>query len=72
MTTQEAERIDQIVDTYAGEEGALIQVLLDAQHEYNWLPEELLRRVAERMGVPLSRVYRAASFYGAFSLSPRA
>jgi len=68
---REAEKVNQILGTYAGEEGALIQALLDVQREYNWLPEELLRQIGKRMGVPLSRVYRVASFYRAFSLSPR-
>ncbi|MDY6917166.1 MAG: NAD(P)H-dependent oxidoreductase subunit E, partial [Chloroflexota bacterium] len=49
------ERVDQIVDRYADEEGALIQILLDVQREYNWLPKEALMRVSERLGIPVSR-----------------
>jgi NADH-quinone oxidoreductase subunit E len=71
MATQEVQAVDRILDTYAGEEGVLIQVLLDVQREYNWLPEEVLRRISERMELPLKRVYQVASFYRAFSLTPR-
>lgn len=70
MVTQEVNRVDQIADKYAGEEGALIQVLLDVQREYNWLPKDALRRVSERLGVPVSYLYRVASFYKAMSLTP--
>jgi NADH-quinone oxidoreductase subunit E len=63
--------IDTIIDKYQGEEGILIQVLLDVQHEYNWLPEEALKRISESLEIPFSQVYRVASFYKAMSLTPR-
>ena len=63
--------IDNIIDRYQGEEGILIQVLLDVQHEYNWLPEDALRLISDRLGIAFSEVYRVASFYKAMSLTPR-
>lgn len=55
------------------EKGAhsLVPLLQDIQGEFNYLPEEMLRRVAERLEVPLSQVYSVAKFYKAFSLEPR-
>lgn len=70
MVTREVDKVDQIVDKYAGEEGVLIQVLLDVQSEYNWLPPNALRRISERLSVPVSYVHRVASFYKAMSLTP--
>jgi NADH-quinone oxidoreductase subunit E len=70
VTTQEIGRVDHIVDRYANEEGALIQILLDVQREYGWLPKEALARINERLGIPVSRMYRVASFYKAMSLTP--
>jgi NADH-quinone oxidoreductase subunit E len=67
----EIDKVDQIIDRYTKEEGVLIQVLLDIQREYNWLPKEVLRRVSERLKIPLSQMYRVASFYKAMSLAPR-
>lgn len=64
-------KIDQIVDKYAGEEGVLIQLLLDVQKELNWVPKEAIQRISERLQVPLSQVYRVASFYKSMSLKPR-
>ena len=63
--------IDTIIDRYKGEEGILIQVLLDVQHQYNWLPQEALQHISERLKIPFSQIYRVASFYKAMSLTPR-
>jgi NADH-quinone oxidoreductase subunit E len=64
-------KVNDIVAKYQGKEGVLIQVLQDIQAEYNWLPEEALKQVSQRLEVPLSQAYGIASFYKAFSLTPR-
>ncbi len=71
MTTVEISRIDQIIDKYEGEEGILIQLLLDIQQELNWIPREVAERISQRLNIPLSQIYRVASFYTAMSLTPR-
>jgi NADH-quinone oxidoreductase subunit E len=71
MTTAEMTQVDRIIDKYLGEEGVLIQLLLDIQQEFNWIPQEAANRISERLGIPLSQVYRVASFYKAMSLTPR-
>jgi NADH-quinone oxidoreductase subunit E len=71
MPTVEISRIDQIIDTYEGEEGILIQLLLDIQQELNWIPKEVAERISQRLNIPLSQIYRVASFYTAMSLTPR-
>ena len=49
----------------------LIEVLQDMQAQFHYLPEDGLRIVAERLGVPLIQVFQVATFYKAFSLTPR-
>jgi NADH:ubiquinone oxidoreductase subunit E len=49
----------------------LISVLQDIQLAYRYLPREALERVALGLGVPLAKVYGVATFYKAFSLTPR-
>jgi NADH-quinone oxidoreductase subunit E len=71
MTTVEISRIDQIINKYEGEEGILIQLLLDMQQELNWIPREVAERISQRLNIPLSQIYRVASFYTAMSLTPR-
>ena len=63
--------IDRIIDKHQGEASSLIQVLLEIQSDYNWLPKEVLDRVGERLQVPMSRIQHIATFYKAFSLVPK-
>ena len=65
------ERVDRIIDQHLGEASSLIQVLLDVQAENDWLPQEALERISERLEVPLSRVQHLTTFYKAFSLVPK-
>lgn len=67
----ELSRLAAILEGRDGQPGQLIEVLQDMQAAFNYLPEEGLRLVAERLGVPDIEVYRVASFYKAFSLTPR-
>lgn len=65
------QRVDEIANRYDSEKESLIQVLQDISSEYGYLPEPCLRRVTEKLNVPLSDVFAAATFYKAFSLEPR-
>jgi NADH-quinone oxidoreductase subunit F len=50
-------------------EDCLIEVLFTAQTEFGSLSRELLTYVAEKLGIPLSRVYGVVTFYDMFSLT---
>ncbi len=71
MVTEETEKVDQILNRYTDKKGVLIQALLDVQREYNYLPKNVLKEVSERLDIPLSYIYRVATFYTAMSLTPR-
>lgn len=62
---------DEIMARYQYRDAALIAILQDIQKRFNYLPQNLLRYVALRMNVPLTRVYSISTFYKAFSLKPR-
>ena len=49
----------------------LIEILQDIQAEHNYLSEESLRAVAEKLEIPIIEVFRVANFYKAFTLKPR-
>lgn len=63
--------IDDILQKYDYTESGLIAILQDIQRKMNYLPQSVLRFVASRLNVPLTRVYGIATFYKAFSLKPR-
>jgi NADH:ubiquinone oxidoreductase subunit E len=64
-------KIDSILGNYVDEEGVLISVLQDINEEFNYLPENALRYISEMLDIPLSQIYHVATFYTAFSLTPR-
>lgn len=66
-----AQDIQVIVDNYNGDEEQLVSILQDVQIEYHYLPKEALEEVSRVLGIPLSQVYGVATFYRAFSLTPR-
>jgi NADH-quinone oxidoreductase subunit E len=60
-----------VMDDYLYDESMLIQILLRLQRDFGWLPREMLVEVSKQLEIPLSQVYQVATFYKAFSLSPR-
>ena len=64
-------KLELILERYSPSPKALITILQDLQSEYNYLPKKMLVLVAERLGLPLSQVYRVATFYNALSLQPK-
>jgi NADH-quinone oxidoreductase subunit E len=63
--------LDQIIDDYSGQPGALIPILQHAQALFGYLPPEVLQAVSQRTGYPLSRIYGVATFYAQFYLTRR-
>ena len=64
------ERAAQLVDRYEGRPENLYSILCDIQSECRFLPEDAVKEVARRMGLPLMQVYRVAAFYSEFCLEP--
>ena len=62
---------EEILGGYPAEEPALIQILQDVHRAYNYLPCDVLERVAEALDVPLAKVFSVSTFYKAFSLEPQ-
>ena len=65
------QKIDRIIDRHHGEASALIQILLEIQTEFHWLPPQALKEVGRKLKVPMSRVQHVATFYKAFSMVPK-
>lgn len=65
------EQLTELIERYQDKKGALVPLLHEAQEVFGYLPEEVQRRVADGLGLPLSEVYGVATFYSLFSLKPR-
>lgn len=62
-----------IVEKYRNKPGMLLSVLEEVQeaNPLKYLPQETLRTVSAKTGVPLTQVYSVATFYSFFNLKPQ-
>ena len=65
------DKVSAILEKYNLDRGLLVSILQDIQKEYNHLPKEALRQVSQQLAIPLSQVHHVATFFKAFSLTPR-
>jgi NADH-quinone oxidoreductase subunit E len=66
-----AKKLDSILQKYGHHHSHIIQILQDIQVLFNYLPEDALRYISNKLKMPLSKIYSIATFYSAFSLTPR-
>lgn len=62
--------LEEILERYKDEKGALIPLLQDAQEAYGYLDEKIMRALARGAGYQLSQVFGVATFYTQFRLEP--
>ncbi len=65
------EDVDAIINQWGPTPASLLQIMLDINHRYHYLPRESMQRVSERLKMPISQVYGVANFFKVFSLTPR-
>ncbi len=70
-TKAQEEQLIAVIDKYRGTQGALMPVLQEAQEIYGYLPIEVQKIIALRMGVSLEEVYGVSTFYSQFVLNPK-
>lgn len=63
--------IDKVIEKHNYSSGNLIQMLIDFQSEFNWLPKHVLFYVSNKLNIPLANIYNIATFYKFFNLEPR-
>jgi NADH-quinone oxidoreductase subunit E len=71
IEADERAKVDEVIGRYEGGKESLVPILQGITNAFNWLPPEMLRRVAEVKQIPLEHILRIATFYKAFSLKPR-
>ena len=63
--------IDDILEQYPKDPESLLPVLEDIQERFNYLSEDALKTVSEKLQIPLNQVYSVSTFYNVFSLEPK-
>jgi len=67
----ESSEIDGIIKRNGGKESAILAILQDIQAKEKYLPKEILEQVSQKMQIPMSNIFRLATFYNALSIKPR-
>lgn len=70
LARTEKNQVLDIVDRHRDEPGPILPILHDVNSAFKYLPEPVLREVSKELGEPLSKIFRIATFYNAFSLDP--
>lgn len=68
--TDNSQYIDQLITEKGTTKKSLIPILQAIQKEYNYLPEDVLREVAEKTSITPAEIMGVASFYSQFRLKP--
>jgi NADH:ubiquinone oxidoreductase subunit E len=59
-----------ILNMYRDEKGAIMYILQKVNETFRYLPKDILKFISQELDFPLSVIYRIATFYNAFSLTP--
>jgi len=67
------EQVEQIIDRHSHAEGRvdLVAILHEVNSTQRYLSREALEMIAQKLAIPLSRLYSMAAFYRSFNLEPR-
>jgi heterodisulfide reductase subunit A len=71
LSQEELEQVETVIAKHGKDPEALIPIMQEINDDNKYLPENLLRYVAQELDIPLSQIYNVATFYTAFSLTPR-
>lgn len=63
--------VDAIIDQWGAKPDSLLQIMLDINQRYHYLPEESVQRVSQRLEMPINQLFSVATFFKVFSLEPR-
>jgi NADH-quinone oxidoreductase E subunit len=69
-TDEEKAEIEQILAQYPTKRSAVMPLLWKAQDKYGWLSVEVMKLVADTLGVPASHVLSVSTFYTMYREQP--
>ena len=64
-------QVDKVIEKYGARHSDIISIMQDIQGIENFISEETIRYIAEKIELDLARIYDIATFYKTFSLVPR-
>ncbi len=71
IAPDDKEKVHEILEEYRDVPGSIVPILQRIDTTFRYLPEPVLRMTSKAIDMPLSEIYRVATFYNAFSLIPK-
>jgi len=65
------EEIQAVIDRYPCTQQSALAAMQDMQRQFGYLPREGLEALSKHLSCPFSQLYSMATFYKAFSLTPK-
>ena len=70
-TKAQEEQLYAVIEELRDTPGALMPILQKAQEIYGYLPVEVQRMIALKLGISVEEVYGVSTFYSQFALNPK-
>ena len=70
-TKAQEEQLYAVIEELRDVPGALMPILQKAQDIYGYLPVEVQRMIALKLGISIEEVYGVSTFYSQFALNPK-
>ena len=70
-TKAQEEELYAVIESLKDTPGALMPILQKAQDIYGYLPVEVQRMIALKLGISVEEVYGVSTFYSQFALNPK-
>lgn len=71
LDKEKLKKLEQYIDGLQKKEGALINILHEAQDIFGYLPEDLQLFIARKLNITAAKVFGVTTFYSYFTLEPR-
>ncbi len=70
LSQKAKDKIKKLMNELPDEKSVIIPALHAAQDEFGWLPDSVIRELADMVGVAPNKIYGVATFYTMFNLEP--
>ncbi|HEX2967649.1 MAG TPA: NADH-quinone oxidoreductase subunit NuoE [Bacteroidales bacterium] len=71
LRKEDVDHITSVCNSFNNDPQELINVLHSCQGHFGYLPAEVQEVIAERLNIPVARVYGVVTFYSFFTMQPK-
>lgn len=70
-TPEQEAKLLEVIEQNRDVKGCLMPIMQEAQNIYGYLPVEVQKIIADKLGISIEEVYGVSTFYSMFNLSPK-